>query len=449
MEELAGLAGLARSRTVEDVEASVLAGRILADVAIEPLPIANSVHTGETIRPVAIPTDARDRLLGLANGVSPMALLERLLGRCAVALRRIPEDAETQLKHRLLSAMLDQGRALARDDPTAGNSAAPTDDAGAHRRDDDNSTGGAQAAEREEMVRRGEITPFETTQVHLPNRTTTASTLAAPGRATGRAPPGRRGGEDAMRRLKRAGEPSRQAPERITAVECPSCGRTITVRDGFTPDAELDAHIDRCSRGARTRRSDVASDVGDGLNDSDHDEHDAQADRARLRRLRRRGGGSESAAMRDASSEDDADGASPAKRRRDGGGRGREDARSATAPRQSAASHGVRHRARQQLLADDSNDVDFEERLETWWHEFGDDDADGEEASEGAADYVLDGGLRVHGAVATRLYGCTLVERVSRARAVRLFDRSEMQVPAHCYSLDVGAPQPRCRRDHR
>ena len=79
MEELAGLAGLARSRTVEDVEASVLAGRILADVAIEPLPIANSVHTGETIRPVAIPTDARDRLLGLANGVSPMALLERLL----------------------------------------------------------------------------------------------------------------------------------------------------------------------------------------------------------------------------------------------------------------------------------------------------------------------------------------------------------------------------------
>ena len=37
------------------------------------------------------------------------------------------------------------------------------------------------------------------------------------------------------------------------------------------------------------------------------------------------------------------------------------------------------------------------ERLETWWHEFGDDDADGEEASEGAADYVLDGGLRVHG----------------------------------------------------
>ena len=354
MEELAGLAGLARSRTVEDVEASVLAGRILADVAIEPLPIANSVHTGETIRPVAIPTDARDRLLGLANGVSPMALLERLLGRS----RRGPsQDSGGRGDTAQTSTAECDARprqALARDDPTAGNSAAPTDDAGAHRRDDDNSTGGAQAAEREEMVRRGEITPFETTQVHLPNRTTTASTLAAPGRATGRAPPGRRGGEDAMRRLKRAGEPSRQAPERITAVECPSCGRTITVRDGFTPDAELDAHIDRCSRGARTRRSDVASDVGDGLNDSDHDEHDAQADRARLRRLRRRGGGSESAGMRDASSEDDADGASPAKRRRDGGGRGREDARSATAPRQSAASHGVRHRARQQLLADDS-----------------------------------------------------------------------------------------------
>ena len=109
--------------------------------------------------------------------------------------------------------------------------------------------------------------------------------------------------------------------------------------------------------------------------------------------------------MRDASSEDDADGASPAKRRRDGGGRGREDARSATAPRQSAASRGVRHRARQQLLADDSNDVEFEERLESWWQEFGDDDADGEEGSEGTSDYVLDGGLRVHGAVATRLYG--------------------------------------------
>ena len=48
---------------------------------------------------------------------------------------------------------------------------------------------------------------------------------------------------------------------------------------------------------------------------------------------------------------------------------------------------------------------EFEERLESWWQEFGDDDADGEEGSEGTSDYVLDGGLRVHGAVATRLYG--------------------------------------------
>ena len=404
MDELV-LGGLAQVRTVEDVEASVLAGRILADVAIEPLPVANSARAGDTLRPVAIPTDARDRLLGLANGVSPLAILERLLGRCAVALRRIPEDAETQLKHRLLSAMLDQGRALACDGPTSGNSAASTDDAGAHRREDDNSSsGGVQAAEREEMVRQGEITPFETSQVNLPVRTTTTGAPAASGRTTGQVPAGRRGGEGGVRRLKRAGEPFRQAPERITAVECPSCGRTITVRDGFTPDAELDAHIDRCSRSARTRRSHAVSDVGDGLNDSDHDEHGAQTDRARLRRLRR-GGGSQNAAMRDSSSEEDPDGASPAKRRRDGAGRGREEAPSVTAPRQSAASHGVRHRARQQLLADDSNDVEFEERLESWWREFGDDDADGGEGSEGTSDYVLDGGLRVHGAVATRLYG--------------------------------------------